>query len=538
MAIALAPVAGALLFMAPAQAADQPEVLQLRASALAQEGRCTEALELLSRAGEGARTALLRGQCEIQLRRYVDAVASLESAKSLDPALRDVDLYLGIARFHQGDLQGAEEALEVARATSQDRAEFHLYDGLILLQAAESRAAAMALDRARELAPEAVEPTASYYAGLAWASADERSRAEASLERVEQLAPGSVWATEAEKARQRLQEEGPGNWWASVRLGVEYDDNVVLAGRGVQLPREISGTHDVRATWQLFGGYEFLRTQNWAAGVVGTYYGSAHGDLSRFNVEYPALGFYLDRRFSEATTARLRCDAGYAWVDGPFVFTQALTPTLYHEWGPSGRSQIFGRFYRYNYLYGDSPDTPDGRGIPGTRCLNARHVVCGPAGMVESQYRNRDGQGITAGASHTVPLGALNTELTGGYNYHRFSTRGGEWSYDAHEIRMETRTQLPLDFALRTLVSYAYRSFRNRSSYPDPRDLVFNTQYPLQNEVRRDDLHRYEIELEKGLLENLSTSVKYTYYKEHSNVAVFDYDREILGWYVTYRFRM
>ena len=59
-----------------------------------------------------------------------------------------------------------------------------------------------------------------------------------------------------------------------------------------------------------------------------------------------------------------------------------------------------------------------------------------------------------------------------------------------------------------------------------------------QNEQRRDDLHRYEIELEKGLLENVSTSLKYTYYKEHSNVAVFDYDREILGWYVTYRFRM
>jgi tetratricopeptide (TPR) repeat protein len=538
MAAALVFLASVLSLPVRAQATDQAEVLLLRARALASQGQCADALDLLSRAEEGASALLLRGQCEIQVGRYGDAVASLDSAKEQDPNLRGVDLYLGIARFHQGDLEGAGTALESARTHSQDQAEFHLYEGLILLQAAESRAAATSLERARNLDPEAVEPTASYYAGLAWASADERERAEASLQRVERLAPGSAWAAEAERARRRLEEAQPGFWWLSAQAGLEYDDNVVLIGEGVRRPREITGTHDVRATWQLHGGYEFLRTRHWAAGVTGTYYGSAHFDLSRFNLEFPSLGFWLDRRFDEATTARLRYDVGYAWVDGPFLFTQALTPSLYHDWGRRGRSQIFSRLYRYNYLYGRTPDVPDGPGAPGARCSDVDDLVCGPVGMVESRYRNRDGWGVTSGISHSIPIGIWRTELTGGYRYHRFSARGGEYSYDAHEIRIGTSTQLPFDLTLRTLVSYSYRSFRNRSSYPDPRDLVFNTQYPLQNEQRRDDLHRYEIELEKGLLENVSTSLKYTYYKEHSNVAVFDYDREILGWYVTYRFRM
>jgi len=537
MAAALVLMASVLLLSVRGQAADQNEVLLLRARALVSQGRCPAALELLARAEAGAPALLLRGQCEIQENRYGDAVASLESAKAQDPDLPGVDLYLGIARFHQGDLEAARVALDAARASSEGQAIFHLYEGLLLLQAAESSAAANSLERARGLDPAAVEPTASYYAGLAWASADERERAADALRRVEGLAPGSTWATEAGRALRRLEDAQPGFWWLNARAGLEYDDNVVLIGEGIGRPRDVSGIHDVRAVWQVHGGYEFLRTRQWAAGITSTYYGSAHFDLSRFNLEFPSLGLWIDRRFDEATTARLRYDVGYAWVDGPFLFTQALTPSVYHEWGRRGRSELFSRFYRYNYLYGSTPDVPDGPGASGAPCRDPDDLVCGPAGMVESQYRNRDGWGVTTGVSHTIPIGIWKTELTGGYRYHRFSARGGEYSYDGHEIRVGTSTQLPFELTLRTLISYGYRSFRNRSSYPDPRDLVFNTQYPLQNERRRDDLHRYEVELEKALLENVSTSIKYSYSKEHSNVAVFDYDREILGWYVTYRFR-
>lgn len=530
-------LAAALAVPATPVAADESEVLVLRAGALARQGRCEEALSVLRGAPrETASVALLRGQCQLQLRRYPEAVASLDTAKARDPSLPDLDLYLAMARFHQGDLAGARAALAAAEATSSGRAEFHLYRGLLLLQEAESRPAAAALERARDLNPDVVEPTASYYAGLAWASAAERARAEAALRRVEDLAPGSIWADEARVALGRLDEEAP-RLWAWVKLGMEYDDNVVLRAPGVVLPREISGTHDVRGVWQFHAGYELLRTADWSAGVTGTYYGSAHIDLDQFDQHYPVLGLWLDRRLAEATTLRFRYDTGYAWVDyEPFVYNQALTSVLFHDWGRAGRSELVVTGLKSHYLFSRGPDVPDGRGVPFSPCPSRSAIVCSPPGIDERQERNRSGLGLVAGGDHTISLRGIETELTAGYRYTTFSARGREYSFQAHEVRLETRTRLPWDLHLRNRASYAYVPYRHASTFPDPGSLFLNREYPLQRESRRDDIWVLSTELEKYLTPALSASVRYTYLRNRSNVAVFDYEREVTGIYVTYRF--
>jgi tetratricopeptide (TPR) repeat protein len=526
-----------LAFPALPVAADESEVRVLRASALARQGRCEEALALLRDAPrETASVALLRGQCQLQLRRYPDAVASLEWAHVLDPSLPDVDLNLAMARFHLGDLAGARAALAAAEATSSGRAEYQLYRGLLLLQEAELRPAAAALERARDLNPDVVEPTASYYAGLAWASAAERARAEEALQRVEGLAPGSVWADEARRARERLADE-PLRFWAWVKLGMEYDDNVVLRASSVVLPREISSTRDWRGVWQLHAGYELLRSADWSAGVTATYYGSAHIDLDQFDQHYPVLGLWLDRRFAEATTLRFRYDAGYAWVDQkPFVFNQALTSTLFHDWGRSGRSELVVTGLKSNYFFSRDPDVPDGRGVPFSPCPSPGAIVCGPPGIDESRERNRSGLGVALGGDHAISVPVIATEFTTGYRYSYFSSRGREYTFQGHEVRLETRTRLPWDLHLRNLGSYTYAPYRHASTFPDPRDLFLNREYPLQRERRRDDIWFVSTELEKYLTPALSMSVRYSYLRNRSSVAVFDYERKVAGIYVTYRF--
>lgn len=112
-------LAVALLSLAvPAAARADDAALGVRAAAMARDGRCQDALALLDSAGRSdAGLALLRGKCQLELRRYPDAVASLEEAKRLDPSRTDVDLPLAMARFHQGDLDGARTALDAAAPT-------------------------------------------------------------------------------------------------------------------------------------------------------------------------------------------------------------------------------------------------------------------------------------------------------------------------------------------------------------------------------------------------------------------------------------
>ncbi len=532
-------LAAALLLGGPARGAWAADdgVQALRAAQLARQGRCEEALALL---GDGPATsaelAVLRGKCLIELRRYPEAVEALDRARQLEPGRRDVALPLAIARFHQGDMVGARQAIGEVGPEGQDKAEYHLYRGLLLLQQAESAQAGAALDRARALDPQGVDPIASYYAGLAWAGAEDRQRAEEALRRVEEVAPGSEWADQARRALSRLGGEEKG-WWAWVRAGFEYDDNVVLRGSGVTLPAEISSTHDVRGVWQFTGGYELLRTPDWSGGVTATYYGSAHFDLSEFDQHYPVLGVWLDRRLSESATFRARYDAGYAWVDNdPFLFSQSLSGTLFQDWGSRGRSRLLVHGYRDNYLFSPDNDVPDGPGAANASCLDFGDIVCGPPGVDESLERNRDGWGLTGGLDHTLPLARLRTELTGGYFYHYFDARGSEYSFQGHEVRLESLSQLPWGLELRGLVSYTYKPYRHASTFPDPRDLRFNREYPLQSADRQDDVWRFAVELEKFWTGKLSTSIRYSYLKNDSNVTVFDYDREITGIYVTYRF--
>jgi tetratricopeptide (TPR) repeat protein len=515
-------------------ASEADEVRLARASVLAGSGNCTEAIALVDEIGtDHAGAQQLRGQCHLEQARYADAISALESARALDAGLDGIELDLAMARYHLGDLAGARTALAASAAGSSDRAEYHLYNGLLLLQAADSANAARALDRARQIAPESVEPTASYYAGLAWAGADDDGKAAAAFDRVLELAPGSVWATEAERAQGRLAGGGGPSSWGYARLGVEWDDNVVLRGEGVRLPSEIGNGDDGRVVWSLHGGKELLRTRDWSGGATFTYYGSSHFKLDDFDEHYPVLGFWLDRRLGEATTFRLRYDFGYAWVDNdPFLLSHELTPAIFHDWGEIGRTKAFVTLYKYDYKFKTFDETDANAG--GTTCSNSL-FQCGPRGVNEAALRNRDGWGTVIGLEHLWHLGVLETELTTGVRWHDYETRGTEYDYSGPELWLGTETALPWELEFRTYVSWSDLDYDNASTYPRqlmPQVAVFT---PSASD-KESERWRARAELEWFFADRWSLMGRYSWSDNNSNVGVFDYSRWGVGIYVTYRF--
>jgi tetratricopeptide (TPR) repeat protein len=503
---------------------------------LAREGRCEAALPELERASRAAPAdvdlALLSGECEIRLGRYADAAENLGAALERAPGRGDVALQLAVARYHLGDLAGASSALAAADAAGAAGAELELYRGILMLQRSESpRAAAAALERARSAGGLAVEPVASYYAGLAFARADDRERARASLERVAREWPGTEWAREAERSLAGL-EDARRPRWLSLRAGYEYDDNVVLLGSGVQLPSEISSQRDERAAWLLQAGSELFRSGPWSGGAALAYEGWIHGDLSQFDLHYPSFVGWLDRQLAEGTSVRFAADADYAWVDNePFYTSHGVGLSLFQRFGRAGTSELGGRFWRQNYLFPNF-DVPDGPGDPGALCLDEDDVVCGPAGLDESRARNRDGTGFTLGLLHTLPL-LERASLRAGYRYHHFGARGREYSYNAHELLAEAAVRLPARFELRLAASWADQPFRHASTFPDPDELVAGREYPLSGSRRDDWFLDAELTLARPITRHLTLSGSWRYQRSRSNVEVFDYRRHVLGLYVT-----
>jgi tetratricopeptide (TPR) repeat protein len=524
-------VALALANGLPAHAAGSDEVAHARATALAREGRCPEALSVLAGiATPTAKSANLRAQCQIEAKDWPAALASLEEAKRLDPATPDVELHLAIARFHMGDYAGSREALDAAAPNAQQNPQYHLYRGLVLLQEARSAEAARELARARAVGPGRVEPSASYYEGLAWAGAKETAKAEESFDRVIETAPGTAWAAQAERAKADLARLGDGrsSAWAFARAGLEYDDNVRLRGDdvfgNVNPLAQREDYHDVRAVWLLHGGTELISGPGWAAGVQGTYYGTAHQDLTAFNEHYPVLGVWYDQRLGEATSLRLSYDIGYSWYQyDPFLFTQQVRASLFHDFGEAGRTELFATPYKYNYLYP----------VDDVLTCPPNVNLCGPPGIDEEDERNRDGWGLATGVEHRLPVEAVDTELLGGVAFLRYSARGTEYSYNGVGTWVGTDTALPWELAFRTSIAYSHLGYRHASTYPD--SITPGVTYTLDDDDRHDDRWYYAVELEKYITEAWSASLRYSYTNNNSNTTVFAYDREITGAYVTYR---
>ncbi len=451
-------------------------------------------------------------------------------------------LRIAVAHYHEGRFAEAERLLDQRQDELAGRPEFHLYRGLLRLRRHDAEAAAQDLETARRVGPERVEPAASYYAGLAWASAGKLQRAEQAFDRVRKEAPESPWARRAHRARASSLSFARADGWVELTSGFEYDDNVVLRAGPVALPDSLPSEDDERAVFQVEAGREFFQDGAWSAGGMLGYRGHYHRRLDDFDLIYPPGTLWLDRRLGDDTTARLRYDLGYAAYDGnPFLFSHAITPTLFRSWEDGGLTRLYASYFRLHDLsrHYDVPNAPAGSN-PGDPCNpadpDASVAPCGPPGLDEEAARTQSGNGLTLGAEHRLPLGFASTELRGGYAFHHFGARGREYSFNAHELSLGALSTLPFDLSLDTWVSYTIRPYRHASSFVDPRDVLPGRQYPLDDDERRDDVWRFEVELERPLSQRLTASLRYRYTHHRSNVTVFDYDRQILGAYLKVRF--
>lgn len=491
----------------PGHAADEAAVLRIRAAQLAGEGRCQEALPLLERARErapdDAGAALLQGQCLFEEKRYRDAVAPLEDALRLDPNLGEAALVLGMAYYHDGDPVRAQRELKRAEKLLPERAELALYLGLVLLEEAQSEEAAARFDRAGRLDPAVAQPAASYFEGIAWASAGRREEAEQALTRVGELAPGSEWSTRADAALESMQEGGRLRRWAVVRGGIDYDSNVSLRGQDVALPADVSGESDGRGWWGVDAGTELFRKGEWGGGALVSYFGSRYFELTEFDQQFVTTSLWVDRRMGETTTLRLKPEFGASFLDyDDYLRFYGTTFEVFQDWGRAGGGR-FGVRYAYNdYLY-RIPGTPDLR-----------------------RERNRDGHSIFTGYEHSIPVGPT-TALRGGPYYLHYDSKGREFRQDLFGGMLGIHQALPARFALDVEGSYAGAHYAGPSSYLQPGERIRD---------RRDLIGIVEVRLERPITDRISATARWLYYNSDSNTNVFAYDRHIAGAWLTIGF--
>lgn len=486
-------------FGAPARAADEGAVLRARAARLAGQDQCAQALPVVRRARElapqDAGAALLEGQCLFHERRYEEAVAPLEDATRLAPDSGEAAMLLGMARYHAGDLAGAGSALERAEALLPQSPEVALYQGLVLLEQERSEEALARLERAEALGALGIDPVAAYYSGLAQANLGNSARAEADLRRVSQLAPGTEWARRAEEALRQPAPAARLRRWLVLRAGLDYDSNVALRGHDVALPPNLSNSGDGLGWWSVEAGTELFRRGPWGGGVLGSYYGSAHFSASDFDEHVLNAAFWVDRALGERTLVRVQPEFSQWFLNyrDYLRFYGALAEVL-QDWGDVGTGRFFARYSYDDYEFRD---------------------LVGPA-------LERDGHYVLGGYEHFYSLDS-ETELRGGPFARYYSTQGSEYDHWGVGGYLGVRRGLPYRFVIDVSGGAGYDDYQHPSVFSPMRE-------------RHDVIGFAAVSLERPITDHVSATARWRYRNSDSNIPVFDYDRNIVGVYLTIAF--
>jgi tetratricopeptide (TPR) repeat protein len=423
------------------------------------------------------------------------ALQLYDRALASDPEDTDVLLDRGIALLDAGRLPEARAAFARVLELEPDRARAHLFAAIAAYRTSAYSEALSHLERAGEL-DASIRTQSRYYAGLSEALLGSLANAEAAFGDVEEQSPVSPFGQSAQNLRaQAAPAPLERRWQAQLLGGMEYDSNPTIEGDIV------SPDADGRGVLRPSASYRFVQTEagSLTAGYDG--YLSFHIDLTELNLQTHSA--WLSGGYSLGPVRLgLRYDYAFSFVEttDPFRHLHRVTPSLSVREGEWGVTYVHYQFHHRDYLNDLTAGQEPVLDLDGTRHMGGA-----------SQYF------FLPEPFTYVRLGVLGDFVR---------TDGTEWSYDGWEASFGAGYDFPYDVSLTWLYRFFFRDYLNESDFADPPG----------SERREDRRHVLSVELAKALAEHWVVSVGGAFTWSNSNIPVYDYDRQVGGAYLTYRF--
>jgi tetratricopeptide (TPR) repeat protein len=426
-------------------------------------------------------------------------------AAELEKHPDDPALARALARAH---LERGESAAAVAllrgfgeRVPAQRPALAQLLGRALYLQGelAEARAA---LELA--LAHRPGDALAHLYLGLVlWRSGDPEGAAR-ELRTAGELDPSLA-------LRERPREQGaeePGHFTFMGGSGVEFDTNPLIEGEESATP---SQGDDFRLVYH--GGLvaQVLRTEGSALSASYRYDGSKHDELGELDMEAHGVGLSGAHALGGGVFARLDGAAGFQRVDHDgYVDTQSLAPALGFRVGERGLVQLRATAERRDF--DDDPDA-----------ANAS--------------LDRDGWRYGAALTHTTPFerwpeARLTTQLSYArtLTHGRTDSDGFDAAFDSNLVAADAALSLPvwLGFRMEARLLVGYERFDEENA------VQFDTDG--ERVRRRDTVVDSSLSLRRPLTDFLDVELRVRDTRHGSTAGVYDWDRQIVGTYLRFRF--
>ena len=291
-----------------------------------------------------------------------------------------------------------------------------------------------------------------------------------------------------EELAQELRAQDDKRWSLYATSGLQYDSNVTLDPSGQQLPGSPGDPADGAITVGAGGRYDFVDDARWQAGLEYDLYQTLHFQLQDFNLR----------------SNRVLGNTGYA-----------LTPTLW-----TGVQAGYQHYALGDQAYSGAPFvTPFVSLIEGGWGLTQLVYQHAEVTYFSQPFENvRDGPTDTASLSQTVYWGSR--YFTIGYEFGSERPRSAAGD-DFRERYQQVSVGVGFSPGWRTTIDLSYL-FRYEN-YPEPNSAAdFRTS-------RQDTVSQFSVGVRRPVTTYLSVGLTYYGTVDDSNIAVYQYRRNIVA---------
>jgi tetratricopeptide (TPR) repeat protein len=431
-----------------------------------------------------------------RLGEFPEAIAALEKTLQLDASKQYAHYHLGLAYFLDKRYQEALRQFSLAEQFDPQKAATHFYLGQTLYQLKRFSKAPPSFQRALELDP-SLAPTAQYHRGLALYAAERDAEAQDAFGAAVRSAPETPLAHQAQRYLDALAQRAREQRLVQLQgtLGFEYDDNVILEPNAI----EISGQADGRTIFSLVGRLLPVRTPLWRLGVEYALFQSLHFDLNDFDIQSHTGGVFARLRL-DRVTFHAAANYNYTLLDNS-RFVEAFTVQPSATIKQSERLfAVVSMRYRTSNFFDDilAPQDP--------------------------AVRERDGWTIRVGAHQYWLFNQQRSAVRLSYHYEVSRNDGTDWEYDGHEIGLGLQTPLWWGVTLNVEGTYSRLDYLHVNSFhAEPLALLT----PADTRARLDDRLTGAVALIRPLGRFLTLTASYVHTSNLSNIAFFDYRRNI-----------
>lgn len=444
---------------------------------------------------EDAVAAYYHGLTLARLGNQAEAITELERALSVRPDLKPAVLDLGILYFETGQYPAAEQWLQRAYQHPDSRFAAAFYLGMTRLRTGDAAGAVPFFEEAGK--DPALRNAAQYYQAVALLRDGETSDARILLGQVESGPPDAettVIARQTLAGGTATAAAADGKPWSvHANAGFGYDSNVGLIpdSSAAQVGLDTDGETDGFFRIGAGGQYRIFDVEQGSGSLGYNFYNSVHFSTSRFDLQSHRLDLTM-------TSAPLYDGLMQVGIVGLYDFYLLDYESFYQ----AGRGTPF-----VNFFTGDVAATQVFYSFGGQDFLDA------PFDPFRDSYVN------AAGIRQYFLLGAADRSMSVGYrwdDYDPLSRDGTDFAY------MDNMFDVQFDFGIFDVARGQLGYLFDLQDYEHPNS---RTDYRKR---RHDQQSQFVVQLSHGFTEWISADIAYLGVLNDSNIADFEYDRNII----------